>query len=185
MQMTKKMNKNIKLLIVGDGPDKEKYEAQCSILEIEDTVKFTGKIPWNDMPLYYHCADLFITASITETQGLTVIEALAADLPVVCIEDESFHTMVTEAMNGRFFKEEHECAHILEELASDKIQLKALKEQARKSAERYSLDQFAKSLIEVYKIADNNLKSKKDFQTIVRKTVRKIRRKKDDTSPKS
>ena len=45
-------------------------------------------------------ADVFATASQTETQGLTVIEAMASSLPVVCINDESFNDTVIDGLNG-------------------------------------------------------------------------------------
>ena len=60
---------NIKLLIVGDGPDKEKYEKISLELGIDKKVIFTGKTSWDDMPYYYHLANVFATASKTETQG--------------------------------------------------------------------------------------------------------------------
>lgn len=185
IQMIKRTHRNIKLLIVGDGPDKEKYEADTKILNIEDMVKFTGRVDWEDMPMYYHCANIFVTASITETQGLTVIEALAADLPVVCIEDEAFHTMVTEGVNGRFFNTERECASILEEIFLDKKLLIELSKQARRSAEAYSLPQFAKSLEEVYQVAICNFNNKKDFSTVLSKAFKKLTRKKETTHDSS
>ena len=72
------------------------------------------------MPLYYHMCQAFITASVTETQGLTVIEALAAEKPVLCIEDEAFHTMVVDKLNGMFFSDIEMCASKMLELAADK-----------------------------------------------------------------
>ena len=63
-------NKNIKLLIVGYGPDEDKYKKEVKERGLEDRIKFTGKVAWVDMPNYYHVSNAFITASTTETQGL-------------------------------------------------------------------------------------------------------------------
>ena len=94
---------NIKLLIVGDGPDKEKLEMFSRKLGIEKNVIFTGKVAWDDMPVYYQLANFFATASKTETQGLTVIEAMAAGITPVCIRDEAFLTAITDNLNGFIF----------------------------------------------------------------------------------
>lgn len=94
---------NIKLLIVGDGPDKEKLEMFSRKLGIEKNVIFTGKVAWDDMPVYYQLANFFSTASKTETQGLTVIEAMAAGITPVCIRDEAFLTAITDNLNGFIF----------------------------------------------------------------------------------
>ena len=96
--------KNIKLLIVGDGPDKEKYEELSKEKGLENNIIFNGKAAWEEMPIYYHCADLFATASTTETQGLTVIEAMASGIVPLCIEDEAFLSTVTDDLNGVIFK---------------------------------------------------------------------------------
>ena len=106
-ELLKKHN-NIKLLIVGDGPDKEKYEKLSKELNISDSVIFTGKASWEEMPYYYQLADVFATASKTETQGLTIIEAMAANTVPLCMKDEAFQSMITEDLNGLFFETEEE-----------------------------------------------------------------------------
>ena len=73
-------------------------------LKIKDNVIFTGKVPWNEIPNYYAIADIFTTASKTETQGLTVIEAMAAGLPVVALDDDSFRNVVIDGLTGYLFK---------------------------------------------------------------------------------
>ena len=73
-------------------------------MNLTDCVRFFGSAPWSDMPLYYHLCQAFVTASVTETEGLTVIEALAAEKPVLCIEDEALHKQWScDKMNGMFF----------------------------------------------------------------------------------
>jgi 1,2-diacylglycerol 3-alpha-glucosyltransferase len=67
-----------KLVIAGDGPDVDQLKAQVERLTLEDYVIFTGPIPHEDTGNYYRMADLFVSASDTETQGLTYIEALSA-----------------------------------------------------------------------------------------------------------
>ena len=76
-----KKHKNVKLVIVGSGPDYEHYIEMSKQLKIENNVIFTSSIPWEEIPIYYQLADVFTTASNTETQGLTLIEAMAGSIP--------------------------------------------------------------------------------------------------------
>ena len=133
-----KKNKNIKLIIVGDGPDKEKYEEYSKELGIDKNVIFTGKAKWTDIPYYYHVSNLFVTASKTETQGLTVIEAMASNLCPVCMRDEAFQSMVTDNLNGVFFETEEEYIKQIERLYKNKKELERLNRQARIQSETYS-----------------------------------------------
>ncbi len=170
----KTKNKNIKLLIVGYGPDEDKYKKEVKERGLEDRIKFTGKVAWVDMPNYYHVSNAFITASTTETQGLTVIEALAASLPVICIDDDSFKSAVVDNFNGRIFKDEKECLEIVEELSTNKLELNNLTDKAEGSIKKYSLSSFADSVLEVYKVAITKHNKKQALSTRI---VEKIKNK--------
>ena len=98
-----KTNKNIKLVIVGDGPEAKALQLMSKTLNINDNVKFTGKIDHQNISAYYQMADLAVTASTTETQGLTIGEALINRLPVCCINSEAFKMAVLEDYNGTYF----------------------------------------------------------------------------------
>lgn len=161
----KTKNKNVKLLIVGYGPDEDKYKKEVKERGLEDRIKFTGKVAWVDMPNYYHVSNAFITASTTETQGLTVIEALAASLPVICIDDDAFKSVVVDNFNGRIFKNKKECLQIVEELSTNKLELDSLTDKAEVSVRKYSLPSFAESVLEVYKIAIAKHNKKQSLST--------------------
>ncbi len=148
-----KKYKNIKLIIVGDGPDKEKYEKLSNSLGISDNVIFTGKAAWGDMPYYYHISDVFATASKTETQGLTIIEAMASQVVPVCMRDEAFQSMVTEELNGLFFVTNEEYEKDIERLYLNPKELKRFDKQARIQAEHYSSKNYADRVLEVYQRA--------------------------------
>ena len=158
-RVLKEKYKNIKLLIVGDGPDKEKYEKLSKNLGLDKHVIFTGKVSWDDMPYYYHVSNVFATASKSETQGLTVIEAMAANTVPVCMRDEAFQSMVTDELNGLFFETEEEYQNQILSLYKDKEKLEYLNKQARIQAEHYSSKNYADRAIEVYERA---IKEKKE-----------------------
>lgn len=144
---------NIKLLIVGDGPDKEKYEKLSEEKGLSKNIIFTGKAAWEDMPYYYHVANVFATASKTETQGLTVIEAMAANTVPICMRDEAFQSMITEELNGLFFETNDEYEKEVLFLYDNKKELERYNKQARIQAEHYSSKNYADRVIEVYQRA--------------------------------
>jgi 1,2-diacylglycerol 3-alpha-glucosyltransferase len=146
-------NKKAKLLIVGDGPDREQLMNLSKKLKIQDNVIFTGKVPWNEITDYYNIADVFTTASHTETQGLTVIEAMAASLPVVALDDEAFNTIIINDLNGYLFKDKKGYRNVMEKLIDNKELCEKLGTQARVNSDSYSSRYYAERVIDVYKIA--------------------------------
>ncbi len=169
-----KAHDNIKLVIVGDGPDKEKYEDYTKKLELEKNVIFTGKAKWEDMPYYYQMATVFTSASKTETQGLTIIEAMAASTVPVCMRDEAFQSMVTEDLNGLFFETEKEYEKQILFLYDNKEELERFNRQARIQAETYSSKYYAERVLEVYNraIQDKAKETRFGFLSVVIKKIR-------------
>ena len=163
-QMLVKDYPKAKLVLVGDGPDAEDIKALVRKYNIEKNVIFTGKVPYDETPKYYNMADIFITASHFETQGLTVIEAMAASLPAICIDDESFNNTVVNGLNGYIFKTKEECKKDIEAIIKDKKMKEKLARGARTSAEMHSSKYFAEQVLDVYKKAieseGSNFKSK-------------------------
>ena len=148
-----KKHKKAKLLIIGDGPCLEEYQKQVNKQKITDNVKFLGKVQWEEIPKYYNIADAFVTASTTETQGLTVIEAMGASLPVVAIDDESFNTVVINDLNGNIFKNKKEYRKMITSLIEDTTKRERFSKQARITAEEHSTKYFADKVLAVYKKA--------------------------------
>ncbi|MFD1432213.1 glycosyltransferase family 4 protein [Lacticaseibacillus yichunensis] len=105
---------NAVLLIVGDGPAKEDLEAQAQSLGITDHVKFTGEVDHREIADYYRAADLFVSASDSESQGLTYIEALAAGLKVVALAGEYTQSLLDDPAIGTTFTEQSQMVHQIE-----------------------------------------------------------------------
>lgn len=74
---------NAKMLIVGDGPARETLAQQVKDLKLDEHVIFTGEINNDKVAAFYQAADLFVSASESESQGLTYIESLAAGTKIV------------------------------------------------------------------------------------------------------
>ncbi len=148
-----KKHKNTKLVIVGSGPDYEHYIEMSKELKIDNNVIFTSSIPWEEIPIYYQLANVFTTASNTETQGLTLIEAMAGSIPVVCLKDKSFEDILLDNKNGKYFTNEKEYINNMNYLIENKDILDSMSEQARITSEMHSIEFFAKSVLKVYKDA--------------------------------
>ena len=156
-----KKNKNIKLLIVGSGPDYDKYVEKSK--KLKENIIFTGKVPYENVPYYYNLGTVFVTASTTETQGLTLIEAMSTSMPVVCIDDESFRNTIIDGLNGFTFNNKKEYRKEIDDLINDNKLLKKLGEQAKISTSEYSSKYYAERVLDVYKKTIEENQAKKTF----------------------
>ncbi|UNC92387.1 glycosyltransferase family 4 protein [Candidatus Contubernalis alkaliaceticus] len=89
-----------KLVIVGGGPDLKNLQNTAEDLNIHENVIFTGIIPREQLINAYAGADIFIFASLTETQGLVLCEAKAAGLPVVAVKALGASEMINNGLDG-------------------------------------------------------------------------------------
>ena len=88
------------LIIVGNGPQRKELEKLVSDLDLGNKVKFLGFIPDEDLPYAYAHADLLISCSAFETQGLSVLEAMSSGLPCVCRNARAFKDIIKDGENG-------------------------------------------------------------------------------------
>ena len=167
-----KQYSNLKLLIVGDGPERLTYEKIVKKYKIDDNTIFVGKVPINDMPYYYAIGNVFVTASKSETQGLTVIEALAASLPVVAINDESFSNVITDDLNGYLFKNKSDYIKSISKLVENKEICDRMSKQAYITSLEHSLKYYAEKILSVYSLAIKNKKKK----NLIKRVIEKIKR---------
>lgn len=93
-------NDNLRFLIVGDGPARESLEKLSEELGISDYVIFTGMVDPAEVQDYYQLGDVFVSASTSETQGLTYIEAAANGLPLLCRKDMCLLDVIHPGENG-------------------------------------------------------------------------------------
>ncbi|MEJ1318875.1 glycosyltransferase family 4 protein [Latilactobacillus sakei] len=102
---------DLMLVIAGEGPAREDLEAQVARLGMSEHVIFTGMIDNDDVSNYYHMADLFVSASDSESQGLTYIEAMAAEVKIVVMASPYASELLTDPSIGTTFTTEDEMLH--------------------------------------------------------------------------
>lgn len=95
-----KQNTQLTFLIVGDGPARNDLVREAEALGISNHVIFTGMVTPDEVQNYYQLGDIFVSASTSETQGLTYIEAAANGLPLVCRRDPCLDDVIEEGKNG-------------------------------------------------------------------------------------
>lgn len=133
---------NAKLVIVGDGPSRLELEEFAQKLGVRNSVIFTGMQPWSSIARMYQLGDVFVSASVTETQGLTFAEAMASALPVIAMEDESIAGFVRDGYNGHLFHNPTELSDILIKVLSDSNYRKILSNNAIHSIKPLSAETF-------------------------------------------
>ena len=94
--------------------------------------------------MFYQLGNVFVSASTSETQGLTFAEAMAAQIPVVAKNDKSIEGIIQDKINGRIFSNDEELANILFKLLTDNESCKILAANAAKTVEEFSSESFAK-----------------------------------------
>jgi glycosyltransferase involved in cell wall biosynthesis len=145
---------DLRLALIGDGPERQALEKHAQTLGVASHVNFLGKIPFSEVPRYLKAADCFGFASITETQGLVTLEAIAAGLPVVAVDATGTSDIVRDGQEGYLTPNDSAAlGEALSKLFQQPVQLKRFKEAALKRATSFDIYKQAERLIEVYKQA--------------------------------
>ena len=92
--------KPFRMLMVGDGPDREVLEERSRLLGLQENLVFTGTISNERIGAYFKAADAFLFASKTETQGIVVLEAFAGATPVIAVKASGVEDLVDNGVNG-------------------------------------------------------------------------------------
>lgn len=143
-------NANNRLLIVGDGPELSKLRKLTLELELKENVIFTGFIEWKNISSYYALGDVFLCDSVSETQGLTYLEALASGLPLLVRKDDCLLNLLINDYNGIAYEKENELIAYMKKLETDKNKLLSLKRNTKKSTIQYTDNIFVENIIKVY-----------------------------------
>lgn len=151
MQDIQKIDNHICLMIVGGGPQLDELKELTHRLNLDDVIYFTGPKESQLVPSYYHASDLFVSASITETQGLTFIEAMASGIPVLARYDKNLEGVIIHERNGFFFEDKDDLVKRIVDLS--KSDLTKLSMHAVDDAMQYSSENFYQKIMNVYHTA--------------------------------
>ena len=146
-----KSRKNLKFMFVGEGPLADGIKKTARRFGIADQVIFTGLIDQMEIQHSYSAADIFVQTSLTETQGMSLLEGLATGLAVVAIDASGSRDQIKNGVNGVLTKNDVEnYRQAVEELVDNKQKRKTLGEKAREDAKSCGYRERAKVLCEIY-----------------------------------
>lgn len=153
---------HLKLLILGDGPEKGSFERHAASIGVSDSVIFAGRIAHNDLPLYFDFCDLYITASLSDTNSISMKEGLAMGLPVLSLTDELNVGQIVDGINGFNYNNSAELFEEIENYrALDENARTALQDSARDSVMEADCVGLAKHVLPIYErlIEENRQKA--------------------------
>jgi 1,2-diacylglycerol 3-alpha-glucosyltransferase len=157
LQAARKVHRDhpdMRLVIIGDGPEKSELRELAAELGIAERVTFTGELLFADIPAYLKAADLFMFASVTETQGLVTMEAMAAGLPVVAVDASGTRDIVEDGKHGFLVPDDPDAlADSVNRLLASPEKMKKFQRNALKKAKTFDMENCAKQLIKVYEQA--------------------------------
>lgn len=148
-----KLDSKLTFLIVGDGPAKKSLEEQVTSLGVRDHVIFTGMVQPTEVQKYYQLADLFISASTSETQGLTYIEAAANGLPLLCRKDDCLCDIIIDGENGYQYTTVEEFQKELESIIADSAWCENASKRSKEIAESFDKSHFGDTVEAIYESA--------------------------------
>lgn len=156
-------NPNVRLLVVGDGPYKNELHSLVSSLGLNDYIIFTGRIPFCDVIKFYSLADVFVNASKTETQGLTIFEAMASNLPVIVYDDTNVADVVINGNTGRLFRTPEEYCTCVKESFEKWDDTLCMARKGKEVIDSLSKEAFGKRMQELYaKMIERRRNQKED-----------------------
>jgi glycosyltransferase involved in cell wall biosynthesis len=139
------------LVLVGNGSEKENLTKLVKSLKLQNSVYFIGSVKYSNIAKVYADADLFVFSSQTETQGMVVLEAFASGLPVISLEDDVFNGVIENGKNGFTVKKDSEAfSKKVIKLLNDPNLMEKFSKEAHKTAEKFSVDEMAKNLENIY-----------------------------------
>lgn len=142
-------HENVTFLVIGDGPYRTTLEKEAKTLSHRKQMIFAGAKPWDEITHYYQVADVFVSGSTSETQGLTYIEALASGLPIVARKDPCLEGVLFEGVNGYEFEDEASFIAGINKVLFDKTETDYATN-AIDSVEQFSTEQFANRIENIY-----------------------------------
>jgi glycosyltransferase involved in cell wall biosynthesis len=144
----------LRVVILGDGPERRALEDLSSQLGISGRVEFTGEVPFSHIPLYLKAANFFGFASTTETQGLVTMEAMAAGLPVIAVDASGTRDILEHDRQGMLVDNQPEAiAGAIRRLLDKKDLFIRYRTAALEKANQFDIHVLAEKLADVYEQA--------------------------------
>lgn len=150
MVVALKNNPLTKGLIVGDGYRRKNLEKYVKKEGLEKRIIFAGVVQRENLKNYYAASDIFLQASESETQGMSLTEAMYMGLPIVAIDATGAKSLVEKGVNGFLTQKEEFLPKIQELLNNENLRLTMGKNSKRIAKEKYTAEISAKKMLALY-----------------------------------
>lgn len=159
LEASKYLSKNRNVLIIGDGYLRKNLELQAQNLHCN--IKFQGWVDHKLLPQFIRRAKLVVVPSLSEPQGVVVLEAMACGVPVIGTNIGGIPEMIKHNENGWLVKPNNPnvLGKMIEESLSSNKKLILMGQAAQKTAESYSINQFNRDIIDLYELLIDRFKS--------------------------
>ncbi len=148
---------NTKLVIVGGGPAIQELTELAVKLGVKSDVHFVGSVLPDEIGKYYHLGEVFVSASISETQGLTFMEAMAAERILLCRFDEGLVNVIKDGDSGYFFNSADDFGKMVKKIRDlSPKKVTSIKKEANAIVDHYSNERFVERVLQVYARALRN-----------------------------
>lgn len=144
-------NKNLIFLIVGDGPAKKHLEKLSESLGIASNTIFTGMVDPSKVQNYYQLGDIFVSASTSETQGLTYVEAAANGLPLLCRHDLCLKGVLINGENGYEYTNTNEFLTAINTIEKNPQWLASARKRSEEISDSFDKSVFGNKIEAIYK----------------------------------
>ncbi len=161
-------NPNAHLLIVGEGVEREGMEQRLDQRGLRARAHFTGVLKDGELANAYAAMDVLAFASHTNTQGLALLEAMSAGVPVVALDAPGMREIVNDGENGYLLQTESRSLFVnaLERLSSASSEAKArFSTKARATVDRFSVSEWAELTLAVYRQAGDTTGQSKELES--------------------
>ncbi len=139
-----------RLMLIGDGPEGARLKKRAAALGLLEEIVFTGKVPNGEIKNYCHASDLFLFPSLSETQGIVLLESMAAGTPVLALRGSGTQDVVVNGENGYMTGcSEKEFVRRLMDIL-EKKEIDFLRQGALRTAENYSCERIARLAVSAY-----------------------------------
>ncbi len=142
---------SVKLIIVGDGPERTRLEATAESLGCQDRVAFSGQV--SDVRPYYAMADIFALPSLSEGSPNVLLEAMAENVPIVATAVGGVPEMVVNDESALLVppNDPLSLSASIAKILTDKVLAQRLVRAAAALVDtRYTSDNYGRSLVKIY-----------------------------------
>ncbi len=145
------------LIVVGNGPAYSNIKEAAEESGAGERVHFVGKLPFDEVIMWYCAADVFCFPSVAETQGLVLVEAMAVGLPTVALDSPTSQEILSDGDSGLLSRNSvSEFSECIARLLEDEQLYTRISHSSQQKAREFSIDSLTCRLIEFYRRAVSN-----------------------------